>query len=72
MNAFYDGPKRLENFVASLTHYLAIFSEGQPPIVPLMGNPVNISATLEAPCFRDFPERDRWLRSEKEAVTRGD
>ena len=67
MNEWYEGAKWRDNFVTSLAHWLAIFSEGNDPIVPIIGNPVSVAKTFESPCFRDFPEseKSRWIRSEQ-------
>lgn len=45
-------------FIAALTAYLALFSEGHEPIVPLHYNSdgsINREKTLASPCFADFP-----------------
>lgn len=64
MNAFYDGPDRMKNLQTVLTHWLAIFSEGRPPVVPMMGT---VAGTLDLPCYANFPagEKQRWLNAER-------
>jgi len=45
-------------FIAALTAYLAQFSEGQSPIVPLFkrdDGTIDRDKTLALPCFADFP-----------------
>jgi hypothetical protein len=47
-----------DEFTASLTAYLAQFSAGQDPVVPLFKNDdgsINREKTLALPCFADFP-----------------
>ena len=56
-----------ENLYTALQHYLAIFSEGGHPVVPLVGkvngSPLDVRATLELPCYDGFPadEKLKWL-----------
>ena len=56
-----------ENLYLALQHYLAMFSEGGLPTVPLVGkrdgSPLNVRATLELPCYAEFPatEKEKWL-----------
>jgi hypothetical protein len=45
-------------FMAALTSYLAQFSEGHQPIVPLLKNDdgsIDRDKTLALPCFADLP-----------------
>lgn len=63
-----------DNLIAVLEHWLAIFSEGYAPIVPIvytdgLDGPIERRETFDAPCFRDFPatEKEKWLRAEDNA-----
>lgn len=46
-------------FIARLTAYLAQFSEGQPPAVPLFKNDdgsIDREKTLALPCYANFQD----------------
>jgi hypothetical protein len=66
MPSFYANK---ENLVHALGCYLAIFSEGRDPIVPVMRNAdgtINVENTLDMTSYRDFPadEKAHWLSKE--------
>ena len=56
-----------ENLYIALQHFLAVSSEGGFPTVPLVGkvngSPIDVKATLELPCYAEFPasEKAKWL-----------
>lgn len=68
MSDFYSNK---ENLVGVLTHWLAIFSEGQPPIVPVIydeSGSIDLEKTMELPCYANFPAselaiwRESWVK----------
>lgn len=56
-------------FFDTLRNYLALFSEGQQPIVPLLQNEdgtIRRSATLDLPCYWNLPNREKLRAESKE------
>ena len=49
-----------ENFREALNQYMRLFSEGQIPIIPYLGDRAK---TLNLPCYGEFPAsaKARWL-----------